>query len=157
MDAPRYALSDGHHLAYRVTDNVEPRDVVLFTPGGTIEIELISAPGNSAAGACAVLRVRDTGTGIPPEDMGHIFNRFYRGDKSRQREKQNRGTGLGLSICKSIVASHGGHIDVESSVGRGTTFTVVLPLVPKRDGHMLPVIDEPSMAEYEHAAEIHRA
>jgi signal transduction histidine kinase len=77
----------------------------------------------------AVLRVTDTGSGITAEDLPHVFERFYRGDKSRQRESYTSGNGLGLSICRSIVAAHGGSIDVESSPGKGATFVVRLPMV----------------------------
>jgi len=107
-------------------------NAIKFTPQkGRIEIDLSLAPG----GDPAFFRVRDSGMGIPPEDLAHVFKRFYRGDKSRRRETQSRGTGLGLSICESIVASHGGRIDVESTVNRGTTFIVTLPTTPLRDGH----------------------
>ena len=74
-----------------------------------------------------VLRVADTGRGISAADLPHVFERFYRGDKSRQRENLTHGNGLGLSICQSIVAAQGGTIRAESSPGRGTTFIVSLP------------------------------
>lgn len=72
----------------------------------------------------AVIRVRDTGIGIPPEHLDRIFERFYRVDKGRSREQG--GTGLGLSIVKHIVGLYGGDIGVESKPGEGTTFTVRL-------------------------------
>lgn len=70
------------------------------------------------------ISVRDNGPGIPPEHVPHLFDRFYRADPSRARK--HGGAGLGLAITKSIVDLHGGTIDVESEVGRGTTFTVSL-------------------------------
>jgi signal transduction histidine kinase len=72
--------------------------------------------------------VRDTGPGIPAKDLPHIFDRFYRGEKSRTRSKAT-GFGLGLSIAYWIVDMHQGSIDVESTVGTGTTFTIKLPLI----------------------------
>jgi two-component system, OmpR family, sensor kinase len=72
----------------------------------------------------AVLRVRDTGIGIDPEDLPHIFERFYRADRARSRQ----GTGLGLSIAQTLVNQLGGRITAESTPGKGSTFSVWLPL-----------------------------
>jgi two-component system OmpR family sensor kinase len=74
----------------------------------------------------AVLRVRDSGIGIDAADLPHIFERFYRSDRARDRQ----GTGLGLSIARAIAEQHEGSITVESAVGRGSTFTVHLPAPP---------------------------
>ncbi|HEY2738252.1 MAG TPA: ATP-binding protein [Thermoanaerobaculia bacterium] len=74
----------------------------------------------------AVLEVSDTGIGIPPESVPRIFERFYRVDKGRARDEG--GTGLGLAIVKHVVQTHGGQVDVESRMGKGTTFRVKLPL-----------------------------
>ena len=74
----------------------------------------------------ALVSVADTGVGIPEKDLAKIFDRFYRVDKARARDKG--GTGLGLSIVKWIVDQHGGTIDVTSQIGKGTTFTIRLPL-----------------------------
>lgn len=76
----------------------------------------------------AQLTVTDNGPGIPPEDLPHIFERFYRGEKSRTRQKEGKGFGLGLSIAYWIVRNHGGRIEVNTAVGKGTTFCVWLPL-----------------------------
>jgi two-component system phosphate regulon sensor histidine kinase PhoR len=97
--------------------------------GGRIAIEL------DARGSDAVVRIRDTGEGIPYRDVPRIFERFYVVDRSRQRESS--GAGLGLAIVKGIVDAHGGAISAESTVGRGTTFTIRLPIVRiKRDNQM---------------------
>jgi signal transduction histidine kinase len=72
----------------------------------------------------AVLRVRDTGIGIDPVDMPHLFERFYRADRARSRH----GTGLGLPIAQTLVEQLGGHITAESTPGKGSTFSVWLPL-----------------------------
>ncbi len=76
----------------------------------------------------ARLLVSDNGPGIAPEDLPHIFERFYRGEKSRTRSKDGKGFGLGLSIAYWIVRNHGGRIEVDSTLGQGTTFCVWLPL-----------------------------
>jgi signal transduction histidine kinase len=70
--------------------------------------------------------VRDTGEGIPAEDLPHIFDRFWKGDRSRTRAG-GAGSGLGLAIARQLVQAHGGTIGVESTVGRGTTFIIDLP------------------------------
>ena len=75
----------------------------------------------------ARISIADTGVGIPEQDLPKIFDRFYRVDKARSREKG--GTGLGLAICKWIVDVHGGTINVASQVGKGTIFTVQLPVI----------------------------
>jgi two-component system, OmpR family, phosphate regulon sensor histidine kinase PhoR len=78
-----------------------------------------------------LISLQDNGTGIPAEDLPHLFERFYRVDKGRSREKG--GTGLGLSIVKHIVQLHGGRVWVESTLGQGTTFSFSLP--PRPNGH----------------------
>ena len=70
--------------------------------------------------------VRDTGAGIAPEQLPHIFKKFYQADN--QEAAFAGGTGLGLAIAKQIVAAHGGRIQVESTVGLGTTFWLILPV-----------------------------
>lgn len=87
--------------------------------GGEVHVS-----GGTAEGA-VWLTVRDTGMGIAPEDLPHIFERFYRADKSRSTAEGH--TGLGLAICKAIVNAHGGTIEVASQPGSGSTFTVRLP------------------------------
>ena len=88
------------------------------TPSGG-EILLTARPADGQV----QFQVRDSGTGIAPEDLPNIFNRFYRGDKSRSGEGES---GLGLAIAKSIVTAHGGTITVESTPGQGATFTIYL-------------------------------
>jgi two-component system sensor histidine kinase VicK len=71
--------------------------------------------------------VTDQGVGIPRQEVGKIFEKFYRGSQKRQRPG---GTGLGLAICQAIVTAHGGRIWAESEVGRGSTFYFRLPIAP---------------------------
>ena len=75
---------------------------------------------------CVRLVVQDSGPGIPEEELPYIFERFYKGDKSRQRQDEG-GSGLGLAIARSIVEAHDGHISAESRSGQGVTFNVELP------------------------------
>lgn len=77
------------------------------------------------------IKVADTGIGIPEDALEHIFERFFRVDKARSREVG--GTGLGLAIAKNVIQMHHGIIDVESTVGEGTTFSVRIPLTMYRD------------------------
>ena len=97
-------------------------NAIQYTPqGGDVFVSL------AQAGDQARLTVRDTGPGIPAEDLPHIFERFYRAEKSRTRSRTS-GFGLGLSIAHWIVEHHGGRIEVESKDGRGTMFVIWLPL-----------------------------
>ncbi|MEI8340884.1 MAG: ATP-binding protein [Verrucomicrobiota bacterium] len=96
-------------------------NAIKFTPeGGSIKI------GVEAADSQMVIRVSDTGVGIPPADLPHVFEQFYRVEKARSREAG--GTGLGLSIVKHIVALHGGSVEAESVLGKGATIILRLPL-----------------------------
>jgi signal transduction histidine kinase len=90
-------------------------------PGGDIYLSL-SRVGNNAR-----IIVRDTGQGISAEDMPHIFERFYRAEKSRTRTRTS-GFGLGLSIAAWIVNHHGGKIEVDSAENKGSTFCIYLPI-----------------------------
>ncbi|HOV76736.1 MAG TPA: PocR ligand-binding domain-containing protein, partial [Sedimentisphaerales bacterium] len=97
-------------------------NAIKFTPqGGHVQISVSSQPDH------VVVRVSDTGYGIPQEDLSKIFDRFYR---VHRPGKEIKGTGLGLAIVSKIVAAHGGRIEVESELDKGTTFTLFLPLVP---------------------------
>ena len=89
-------------------------------PGGTITLR-----GEPLDGAIRLI-VRDTGEGIPAEDLPYIFDRFWRSDRSRSHAG-GAGSGLGLAIARQLVQAHGGRIEVESEVGVGTKFVVVLP------------------------------
>ncbi len=101
---------------YNITDNA-----IKYTPyGGKVELFLEKDLNN------AIITIADTGIGIAKEEVGKIFDRFYRVDKARSRE--TGGTGLGLSIALSAVEMHGGHIDVESEEGKGSVFRIYLPL-----------------------------
>jgi signal transduction histidine kinase len=102
--------------------------------GGRVAVQARRTPDGMVA-----VSVADTGTGIAPEDLPHIFERFYRADSSRSRA--TGGSGLGLTIARRLVESHGGTIGVESALGQGSCFTFTLPIAPdvaqedaRRDG-----------------------
>jgi heavy metal sensor kinase len=96
-------------------------NAVRYTPtGGNISVSLVRKELNT------LTTISDTGIGIPPEHLPHIFERFYRVDKARSRA--DGGVGLGMAIAKYIADSHGGKIEVESQLGKGTTFYITIPL-----------------------------
>lgn len=96
-------------------------NAIKYTPEhGQVNIQILERDDR------AVLRIRDTGIGIPAEDLAHIFDRFYRVDKARTRNMG--GTGLGLSIAKEIVHGHEGIIELTSEFGKGTTVTISIPM-----------------------------
>lgn len=97
-------------------------NAIKYTAEGVITTILRSTPDGFVE-----VNITDTGPGIAPEDMPHIFERFYRVERSRS----TRGTGLGLSIAAQIAQAHGGSIIVTSTVGKGSSFTVQLPIFPK--------------------------
>ena len=104
----------------QVVVNLADNAIKYTNEGGNIDIRVAAVDGK------ALLEVSDNGVSIPPEALPHVFERFYRVDKARSR--QMGGAGLGLSIVKSICEAHGGRIDVESTEGKGSRFTVELPL-----------------------------
>ncbi|MDH4186768.1 MAG: heavy metal sensor histidine kinase [Nitrospira sp.] len=117
--APAVVLGDElrlRELFLNLVDNA----VKYSRPGGTVEMALTVEQGK------ARLSVTDHGIGIVQEDLGQIFDRFYRTDNARAHTK--KGTGLGLAICAWIAESHSGQIEVRSKAGEGSTFTVMLPL-----------------------------
>jgi signal transduction histidine kinase len=101
--------------------NLISNAVKYTTPGGHAWLVLTAGP------EAATISVRDTGLGIAPGDVDHVFDRFWRADAARSRTGERPGFGLGLSICKWIAEAHGGSIAVTSRPGRGSTFTVTLP------------------------------
>jgi two-component system OmpR family sensor kinase len=124
---PLIVLGDADRLRQLLLNLVD--NAVKHTPdGGRVSLHLVRADG------WVRVTVADTGTGIPPEDLPHIFERFYRAEKSRWRKPNPSesspgvGVGLGLSIAQWIASTHQGRIEVQSELGKGSAFHVLLPL-----------------------------
>jgi two-component system phosphate regulon sensor histidine kinase PhoR len=120
---PGFVVSaDADRLAQVLTNLVD--NALKYTPeGGRVDVRVAAANGD------VEVLVNDSGRGIRPEDLPHVFERFYRADRSRTRD--SGGTGLGLAIAKHIVEAHGGRISVSSQPNEGTTFKVTLPRAGK--------------------------
>ena len=112
--------ADGARIERAIANLV--RNALDHTPGGgRVLVSVTAADGH------VVLRVVDSGDGIDPDDLPHVWERFYRGEKSRGRSGNGDGAGLGLAITRGIVEAHGGAVSVESSPGVGATFGFRLP------------------------------
>ncbi|MEK7325182.1 MAG: ATP-binding protein, partial [Chloroflexota bacterium] len=112
---------DQHQMMQVITNLLV--NAINYTPqGGSVKVSVQP----SLEGETVILKVADTGYGIPPEERPRLFERFYRGRAAQQ--SRAAGTGLGLAICKEIMALHHGAISFESEPGRGTTFMVRLPV-----------------------------
>ena len=118
--APFNVLADPDRLK-QVLLNLVDNALRYTPPEGTVRL----AAGLDAAAGTARIEVEDSGPGIAPADLPHIFDRFYRGDLSRARASGN--TGLGLAIARGIIEAHGGTITVQSPPGGGACFIVLLP------------------------------
>ncbi len=121
-ELPEHCLVDIDGVQFdRMVSNLLSNAIRFTPPGGDVRVTLHSS------GSHATLTVDDTGRGIPPEHLPHIFERFYR--VSSQEWPAERGLGLGLSFVQWIATAHGGSVEVSSEVGYGTRFSVHLPLV----------------------------
>jgi two-component system sensor histidine kinase VicK len=131
-ELPELTVRGDRQYLIQMISNLIENAIKYSQAGGRVGIETsLNADGKKPQ---ALLRVSDTGPGIPPENLPHLFERFYRVDAARARDLQDdsnspTGTGLGLSIVSWIVQSHGGQITVNSILGKGSTFEVTLPLL----------------------------
>lgn len=116
--------SDASQLGMAIKNLVD--NAVRYSEGGKVELSA------ERRGDAVVISVSDQGIGIPSDELGRIFERFYRVDKGRARA--TGGTGLGLSIVRHVAENHGGHVSAESGLGVGTTFTLTLPAEPRWAG-----------------------
>jgi two-component system heavy metal sensor histidine kinase CusS len=110
-------------LLRRALGNLIANALQYTAPGGSIRIVIQPSPD------ATTIAVRDNGSGIEPRHLPHLFDRFYRTDQSRSRNAE--GTGLGLAIVRSIVGLHGGTVEVESEMGRGSAFVMRFPKMTK--------------------------
>ena len=105
----------------QVCANLIDNAIKYTAPGGRVEVTV------SGEEAWGVVSIADTGIGIPPEERPRVWDRLFRGDRSRTE----RGLGLGLSLVKAVVEAHGGEVRLQSEVGVGSTFEVRLPRTPE--------------------------
>ena len=117
---PVYVFADSGRMQ-QVLHNLIENALQYSDAGGRIQVRVAAAPGE------ALLSVSDTGVGIPADDLPYVFERFFRSKRSRRANPG--GSGLGLSIVRWIVEAHKGRVTAESAPGRGSTFTVRLPVI----------------------------
>ena len=117
QDSPILILEDD---LYQIAFNLVENGIKYNLPGGKLDVRLMRQDDN------AILRVSDTGMGIPDDALTHIFERFYRVDKARSRA--TGGSGLGLAIVRAIVQRNRGEVTVETELGKGSVFTVSFPI-----------------------------
>ena len=122
QDCPILIIEDD---LYQIIFNLVENGIKYNVPGGNVYVTLVRQEDN------AVLKVRDTGVGIPEDAVGHVFERFFRVDKARSRK--SGGSGLGLSIVRNMVERNRGSIGVESVVGEGSVFTLTFPVFDVED------------------------
>ena len=118
---PNQKLTADYDRLNQVLSNLISNALRHTPKGGTISLEAGSSVGEERG---ARIKVKDTGAGIPSDDLPFIFDRFWRGDKSRSGRANS---GLGLAIVKQLIHAHGGTIEAQSEVGKGTTFVIELP------------------------------
>ena len=115
-------LGDADRLAQGLRNLLS--NAIRHTPAGGQVVMRVGRTGEQVT-----IEVADTGAGIAPEDLPHVFDRFYRGDKSRSR--RGGGAGLGLAITRQLITAHGGRVEVTSTPGLGTSFVITLPAAPE--------------------------
>jgi two-component system phosphate regulon sensor histidine kinase PhoR len=120
--APELEVETNPDLLYRCVLNLVDNGIKYSGTGSTVSMRAL------ASERTATIEVADNGAGIPAEDVDRVFDRFYRVDRGRSRREG--GTGLGLAIVKELVESLGGTVRAASEVGKGSTFSIALPLAP---------------------------
>ena len=123
-DAPREVLLDGARLRQVLMNLLH--NAAKFTAHGSIVVEL-----SRGDASCFRMVVRDTGRGIPPDALPHVFDAYFQAQDGATSDPKQPGSGLGLAIVQSLTRAMGGDVTVESTLGMGTTFTLVLPCTPE--------------------------
>ncbi|MGB9378193.1 MAG: HAMP domain-containing sensor histidine kinase [Mycobacteriales bacterium] len=121
---PAVVIGDDSRLRQVVTNLMS--NALMHTPEGTPVTVRVGTRAEGNGPGSAIVEVIDAGPGLPPDEAGRVFERFYRADASRDRSRG--GSGLGLSIVAALTAAHGGKVEVDTAVGSGTTFRLTLPL-----------------------------
>ena len=129
--------ADCDHL-HEILNNLF-ENAIKYTPSGTVSVNVTGDNNNIQ------ISVKDSGIGIPAEDIPHLFQKFYRVDNSETREIN--GTGLGLFLSRKLTESIGGFLDVESEYKKGSTFTVKLPRITRENAEKLKAIEDTKKAE----------
>jgi len=123
-------------------------NAIKYTPrGGSVELAVVRRADD------VTISVRDTGIGISTADLPHVFDRFWRADRARSRASERGGFGLGLAISQWIVQAHGGTIGVQSRLGRGSIFTVVLPTAADASATPEPLVNGANAVEVSESAD----
>jgi signal transduction histidine kinase len=118
-------------------------NAIKYTPrGGRVDVSVTRRASDEIA-----VVVRDTGMGIAANDLPHVFDRFWRADRVRSRAAERGGFGLGLSISQWIVQAHGGSLVAQSRLGRGSVFTVMLPVLPESAAPQEGVVDAAEVSD----------
>ncbi|WP_256758630.1 cell wall metabolism sensor histidine kinase WalK [Cohnella sp. WQ 127256] len=122
LELPEVSITADSSLLYEVWLNLISNSIHFSAQGDTISIEIRNYDADTI-----IIEIRDTGSGIPETELPFIFERFHKADKTRNRNRSSSGSGLGLSIVHKIILLHQGSIEVQSEVGKGTSFVVYLP------------------------------
>lgn len=125
QSTPGLVVRGSPHLLRQLVNNLLDNAIKYTPSGGSVQVLLATTEDQKSA----LFQVRDSGPGIPAEDVSRVFERFFRADKARSKPNAAVGTGLGLSICQAVVTAHGGRIQCVSDQGHGAMFEVQLPLI----------------------------
>ncbi|MBI1892386.1 MAG: PAS domain-containing sensor histidine kinase [Burkholderiales bacterium] len=147
------SIDDPHMAIYAESDKIRQvfgnilSNALKFSDAGEVKVELKRLTDTPSGQPIIEMSITDTGIGIPPEEVERVFERFYQVDDSQKRKQG--GTGLGLSICKDIIEHYAGTIKVNSALGKGSTFVILLPSVDQPRKKLGEVLVELGMLTHE--------